>query len=126
MRKLKNKSAKGKKIEKEFSLVLKNIFPSADTEIKPRIINMRKDFWGLFDGLTFIHKKKKFIFWQIKSKKITSSEYKKFWSMAYKFNNHNVVVLLIEKIGNSYKIYFDRNKNFFDDPKDIKNFFRKF
>jgi len=120
MRKLKNKSAKGKRLEKEFSLALKNIFPSADTELKPRIINLRKDFWGLFDGLTFIHQKKKFIFWQIKGKKITNLEYKKFWKLAYKFSNSNIVILLIEKIGSSYKIYFDKNKSFIDKPKYLK------
>lgn len=110
MRKLKNKSLKGKKAEKEFAEILKKFFKSAQTEFKPRIINLSKDFWGLFDGLTFIRSKRKYIFWQIKSKKISKKEVENFWKMANIFRNKNIVVILIEKYKNNWKIYSNKQK----------------
>lgn len=121
MGKLKNKSKKGKKIEKNFSLELKKIFPSAETEIKPRIINLKKDFWGLFDGLTFIKSKKIYIFWQIKSKKISKREFNSFWQKAKIFKNNSIKILLIENYNFHLKIFFNNKKeNYLIKLKDLK------
>ncbi|GIW66869.1 MAG: hypothetical protein KatS3mg095_0767 [Candidatus Parcubacteria bacterium] len=121
MRKLKDKSKKGKKNEKDFALKLKLIFPSAETEIKPRIINLKKDFWGIFDGLTFIKSKKKYIFWQLKNKKISLTEFKAFWHKAYFFGNQNIIILLIEMLNNEFKIFFSSNrKKYLTKIKDLK------
>jgi hypothetical protein len=110
MRKVKNRSLKGKKLEKEFSNILQRLFGSARTEIKPRIINLPKDFWGVFDGLTFIKSKKKFIFWQIKGKKLTNKERLEFWRKAKIFGNKKILILLIEKNGKEWKIFINEKK----------------
>jgi hypothetical protein len=121
MRKLKDKTKKGKKIEKEFALKIKTIFPSAETELKPRIINLKKDFWGVFDGLTFIKSKRKYIFWQIKSKKISKSEFNSFWKQAKIFENQLIKVLLIENYNGNLKI-FSNNKpeSYFNSLRELK------
>jgi hypothetical protein len=110
MRKVKNRSLKGKRLEKYFAQELKKLFPSAETEIKPRIINIKKDFWGLFDGLTFIRKKKKFIFWQIKGVKISKKFIKNYWRNVEAFNNSKIIIILVEKYKNNWKIYTYPNK----------------
>ncbi len=119
MKRVRNKSLKGKRLEKFFAQKLKELFPSSETEIKPRIINIKKDFWGLFDGLTFIKSKKKFIFWQIKGKKITNKEKIKFWNNSKIFQNFNILVLLIEKHNNKWKIFYN-SKNYLNNIKEIK------
>lgn len=58
---------------------------------------MQKDFWGLFDGLTFFPNKKKYLFWQTKSNKLTPKERREFWNSANKFKAQNIIILLIEK-----------------------------
>jgi hypothetical protein len=121
MRRLKNKSGKGKKIEKEFAYQLQSLFNSAETELKPRIINLKKDFWGIFDGLTFIKSKRIYLFWQIKSKKISSKEFKYFWYKARLFSNNSIKILLVENYKNKIKIYFSNNpKKYLDNIKSIK------
>ncbi|GIW65669.1 MAG: hypothetical protein KatS3mg094_188 [Candidatus Parcubacteria bacterium] len=121
MRKLKNKSKKGKKIEKEFALKIKSVFLSAETEIKPRIINLKKDFWSLFDGLTFIKSKRKYIFWQIKSKKISSKEFRNFWLRANNFKNKSIIILLIENFNNQIKIFpSSKKERYLTKIKDLK------
>lgn len=121
MRRLKNKSGKGKKIEKEFAYQLQSLFNSAETELKPRIINLKKDFWGIFDGLTFIKSKRIYLFWQIKSKKISSKEFKYFWYKARLFSNSSIKILLVENYKNKIKIYFSNNpKKYLDNIKSIK------
>ena len=111
MRKLKDKTKKGKKIEKEFALKIKSIFPSSETEIKPRIINLKKDFWGIFDGLTFIKSKKKYLFWQIKTKKITKKEFRLFWQRAKLFQGDQIKIFLVENYQNKLKIFLNSNEN---------------
>ncbi len=120
MKKIKNRSGKGKRLEKFFAQELKKIFPKAETEIKPRIINLKKDFWGLFDGLTFIKDKRKFIFWQIKGAPVSNKSKEKFWKEAEKFSSRNIIILFIEKNKKSWKIYF-QPKKYFPSLKDIKN-----
>ncbi|MCS7184234.1 MAG: hypothetical protein NZ866_02735 [Patescibacteria group bacterium] len=121
MKRVKNKSGKGKRVEKDFALKLKSIFPSAETELKPRIINLKKDFWGLFDGLTFIKNKKKFIFWQIKSNKIYLKDFKKFWKYSRYFFNHHIKIILVEKNKKSLKIFYSsRYDKFFTEINQIK------
>ncbi len=120
MRKLKDKSSKGKRLEKFFSLKLKELFPSSETEIKPRIINLRKDFWGLFDGLTFIKSKRKYIFWQIKGKKLSSNEIKHFWKQSKIFQTADILILLIEKTHSGWKIFYN-NKKYVTKIEEIKN-----
>lgn len=121
MRRTKNKSEKGKRIEKKFSLELKKFFPSAETEIKPRIINLKKDFWGLFDGLTFIKSKRKYIFWQIKSKRISKKEFNFFWQKAKIFESNSIKILLIENYNFKLRIYFNNQKeNYLTKIKDLK------
>lgn len=119
MGKLKNRSRKGKRLEKFFAEELKKIFPQAETEIKPKIINLKKDFWGLFDGLTFIKNKRKFIFWQIKGISISNKQREEFWKEARKFSAKNILVLFIEKNKKSLKIYFE-HKKYISSLKDIK------
>jgi len=119
MRKVRNKSLKGKRLEKFFSQELKKIFPLAETEIKPRVINIKKDFWGLFDGLTFVKNKKKFIFWQIKGSKISKKVLNEYWKKADFFKNPKIVILLIEKYKNRWRIYFSPHK-YFESIKEIK------
>ena len=119
MKRLKNKSAKGRRLEKFFAKKLKEIFPSSETEIKPRIINLRKDFWGLFDGLTYIKDKKKFLFWQIKGSKITKKIFNSFWKKAKIFQARNIIVLLIEKNKKDWKIFYN-NKKFLNNIEKIK------
>jgi hypothetical protein len=119
MRKVKNRSLKGKRLEKYFAQELKKLFPSAETEIKPRIINIKKDFWGLFDGLTFIRKKKRFIFWQIKGVKISKKFIKNYWRNVEAFNNSKIIIILVEKYKNNWKIYTSPNK-YFRSIKDLK------
>jgi len=119
MRKVKNRSLKGKRLEKYFAQELKKLFPSAETEIKPRIINIKKDFWGLFDGLTFIRKKKKFIFWQIKGIKISKKFIKNYWRNVEAFNNSKIIIILVEKYKNNWKIYTSPNK-YLKSIKDLK------
>jgi hypothetical protein len=119
MRKVKNRSLKGKRLEKYFAQELKKLFPSAETEIKPRIINIKKDFWGLFDGLTFIRKKKKFIFWQIKGVKISKKFIKNYWRNVKAFNNSKIIIILVEKYKNNWKIYTSPNK-YLKSIKDLK------
>jgi hypothetical protein len=110
MRKVKNRSLKGKKLEKDFSKILQRFFGSARTELKPRIINLPKDFWGLFDGLTFVKSKRKFIFWQIKGKKLTKKEISDFWKKAKIFGNKKILILLIEKNNKEWKIFVNEKK----------------
>jgi hypothetical protein len=119
MRKVKNRSLKGKRLEKYFAQELKKLFPSAETEIKPRIINIKKDFWGLFDGLTFIRKNKKFIFWQIKGIKISKKFIKNYWRNVEAFNNSKIIIILVEKYKNNWKIYTSPNK-YLKSIKDLK------
>jgi len=119
MKKIKNRAGKGRRLEKFFALKLKELYPTSETEFKPRIINLRKDFWGLFDGLTFIKSKRKFIFWQIKGIKISKKYKKFFWSKAKFFANKNILVLLIEKIKNNWKIFYSE-KYYFSELKEIK------
>lgn len=119
MKQLKNKSAKGKRLEKFFSQKLKELFPSSETELKPRIINLKKDFWGLFDGLTYIKNKKRFLFWQIKGGKITQKVLKDFWKKAKNFQSSVIKVLLIEKNKNKWKIFYN-NKNYVTSIEEIK------
>jgi hypothetical protein len=119
MRKVKNRSLKGKRLEKYFAQELKKLFPSAETEIKPRIINIKKDFWGLFDGLTLIKKKRKFIFWQIKGVKISKKFIKNYWANVKAFNNSRIIIILVEKYKNNWKIYTSPNK-YFKSIKDLK------
>jgi hypothetical protein len=119
MRKVKNRSLKGKRLEKYFAQELKKLFPSAETEIKPRIINIKKDFWGLFDGLTFIRKKRKFIFWQIKGVKISKKFTKNYWANVKAFNNSKIIIILVEKYKNNWKIYTSPNK-YLKSIKDLK------
>ncbi|MGC8981390.1 MAG: hypothetical protein ACP5JU_00320 [Minisyncoccia bacterium] len=120
MRRVKNRSLKGKKLEKEFSRIIQDLFKSAATELKPRIINLPKDFWGLFDGLTFIKSKKKFIFWQIKSKRLTKKEREDFWKKAKIFGNKKILILLIEKANNEWKI-FTNEKRYYNNLNSLKN-----
>jgi len=119
MRKVRNKSLKGKRLEKYFAQELKKLFPTAETEIKPRIINMKKDFWGLFDGLTFIKNKRKFIFWQIKGGKISKKLIENYWRETKNFKNSKILILLIEKYKNNWKIYISQKK-YLNSIKDIK------
>jgi len=119
MRKVRNKSLKGKRLEKYFAQELKKLFPTAETEIKPRIINMKKDFWGLFDGLTFIKNKRKFIFWQIKGGKISKKLIENYWRETKNFKNSKILILLIEKYKNNWKIYISPKK-YLKSIKDIK------
>lgn len=121
MRKLEDRSAKGKRLEKLFSIKLKEIFPSSETELKPRIINLKKDFWGLFDGITFIKSKKKYIFWQIKGRRLSLAEIKNFWEKAKKFKNPYIIIFLIEKTSQGWRFFYN-NKNYFTQLKLIKKF----
>jgi hypothetical protein len=119
MRKVKNRSLKGKRLERYFAQELKKLFPSAETEIKPRIINIKKDFWGLFDGLTLIRKKRKLIFWQIKGVKISKKFIKNYWRNVEAFNNSKIIIILVEKYKNNWKIYTSPNK-YLKSIKDLK------
>ncbi|MEK7673723.1 MAG: hypothetical protein AAB371_00805 [Patescibacteria group bacterium] len=92
-----NKVGKGKRLEKLFRDTLKKCYPSCMTELKPMLRFMPKDFWALFDGLTFFPAKKKYLFWQTKSNKLTPKERAHFWSLAKKFQAPNIQILLIEK-----------------------------
>jgi hypothetical protein len=119
MRKVKNRRLKGKRLERYFAQELKKLFPSAETEIKPRIINIKKDFWGLFDGLTLIRKKRKLIFWQIKGVKISKKFIKNYWRNVEAFNNSKIIIILVEKYKNNWKIYTSPNK-YLKSIKDLK------
>ncbi len=119
MRKARNRSLKGKRLEKYFAQELKKLFSSAETEIKPRVINIKKDFWGLFDGLTFIRKKRKFIFWQIKGGKIPKKFFQNYWKNVEPFKNSKIIILLIEKYKNNWKIYLSPNK-YINSIKELK------
>lgn len=123
MKKLKNKSKKGKRLEKIFAEELRKIFPQAETEIKPRIINLKKDFWGVFDGLTFIKNKKRFIFWQIKGAPTSKKIKNDFWKNAKNFQSKNILVLFIEKNKKQWKIYFSP-KTYISSFRDLRKIFK--
>lgn len=99
-----NKVGKGKRLEKLFRDKLKECYPNCLTELKPMLRFMQKDFWGLFDGITFFpppkagkRKKGVYLFWQTKSNKLTPKERKEFWNLAKKFGANNIKILLVEK-----------------------------
>ena len=101
---LKNPYKKGRILEKYFAQELQVAFPSAHTEFKPRVISQSKDFWCLFDGLTFVKTKKFFIFWQSKSNKLPPSKRNLFWKSAKAFQAPNIRIFLLEK-HNDYYLY---------------------
>ncbi len=103
MKRRKNSSARGRRTEKEFTLFLEKTFPSAQTEFKPRVINLTKDFWRFFDGLTFVATKKKYIFWQVKSNSVSAKARAEFFKSAKIFGNSHIKVLFVQK--NKDKIF---------------------
>jgi hypothetical protein len=120
-----NKVGKGKRLEKLFRDTLKKCYPSCLTELKPMLKFMQKDFWGLFDGITFFPNKKKYLFWQTKSNKLTPMERKKFWYQAEKFQANNIKILLIEK--NKEGLLISANQKEISEMKlsYLKNFINK-
>lgn len=105
MRRVKDTSKKGKRIEKEFALCLNRCYPACVTELKPRVISMTKDFWRLFDGLTFHPIKRRYLFWQIKGNRLSDSRRRQFFAQARLFENHFVKVVLVEKNGAGFDVF---------------------
>jgi hypothetical protein len=105
MRRVKDTSKKGKRIEKEFVLCLNRCYPACLTETKPRVISLTKDFWRLFDGLTFHPIKRRYIFWQVKGKRVSMNERRQFFKQAQVFGNSFVKIVLVERNGKDFELF---------------------
>ena len=92
-----NRRRKGIRLERKFDEQLRACFPRCVTEFKPQLTFLPKDFWGLFDGLSFFPHCRRYLFWQMKTNKLSIPERKRFWSAAGKFHTPITKVLLIEK-----------------------------
>lgn len=117
-----NKVGKGKRLEKLFREKIKEWFPTSLTELKPTLRFMSKDFWGVFDGLTFFPNKKKFLFWQTKSNKLAAKERKIFWASAKKFRTLSTQVVLIEKHNSGFCVSSDLAPIVYIEDQQIKKF----
>lgn len=92
-----NRRRKGIRLERRFDEQLRACFPRCVTEFKPQLTFLPKDFWGLFDGLSFFPHCRRYLFWQMKTNKLSQRERKAFWKAAQPFHTPMTKVLLIEK-----------------------------
>lgn len=118
-----NRRRKGIRLERKFEQQLRQCFPSCCTEFKPQLTFLPKDFWGLFDGLTFFPKQRRYLFWQMKTNRLSQPERKHFWRQAKPFHTDITKVLLIEKHNNGFWVSLNQTKITLVENGGLKKFF---